>query len=110
MTDFGAGPKLTQDWDFEIDETGDIRSVSGLDELGKDLAFASSILLEVKRGLPQSPETNKKIESQARSIALADVRIDRVEYVEVTTADNNTAEIVMVVVTDNEQQELVFEV
>lgn len=39
MTEYGAGPVLTQNFDFNIISSGDIETASGPTELEKDIAF-----------------------------------------------------------------------
>jgi hypothetical protein len=111
MTDFGAGPYLTKDLDFEITTTGDIRTTSGVAELEKDIALQSLINLRNEIGVRDTPQNRARFRSQVRDILLADPRINRVTSVSVTfSRRNEAAEIIADVITDNTEQELVFEV
>lgn len=46
MTDYGSGPVLTQDFDFNVTPAGDVKTQSGVAELEKDLAFNIAAILD----------------------------------------------------------------
>jgi hypothetical protein len=80
---FGSGIELTQDLDLAIDNTGDIGFESGIDELGKDLAFQTKRRLNVRIG-HKITNTEKEITKlKATRIIQEDERISSVEDVEV---------------------------
>lgn len=109
MTDFGAGPKLTQDLDWEVTTTGDIESVDGVDELQKDLALFSLINLEQFSGRRLRPRLKSRVVPQVNEILLNDPRIDEVFSVDVKFLQGeDELEIVADVLSNNEEQELVF--
>lgn len=109
MTDFGAGPKLTQDLDFEITNTGDIETVSGVRELEKDLSLQSIIELENVGGMRSTPQNKARIRSRVRNILSRDPRVLAVPTVNVTFVPaRDSVEIISRVLTDNGDQELVF--
>jgi hypothetical protein len=109
MTDFGAGPLLTQDFDFEVTTTGDLDITRESDELQKDLALFLSISLGEYIGDPAYQNTGAKISSQVDRTLNNDPRINNVIDVEVTFFDSgNKAEVVATATTDNGEQELVF--
>lgn len=111
MTDFGSGPKLNRDLDFEVTTTGDLSYVRGLQELEKDVALQSLIRLSVFEGATQTVQNKSKIRDQVNSILLSDPRIDQVLSIDITFLEyDNSVEIVSEVSSDNTEQELVFEV
>lgn len=111
MTEFGAGPYLTQDLDWEVDSTGDVRTIDGVEELEKDMALFSIAALQSILGRPESAETRGQMQSTVNDILSADPRVDDVISVDVRfIGRRNEAEIITEVVTDSGEQELVFEV
>lgn len=111
MPDFGSGIFLTQDFDFEVTNTGDIRTESGVDELEKDIALQMIKEKDDLIGLPQYPNTSARISSQTREILNADPRVSQVVSVNVKFITSlNEAEITSSVTTDNGEQELVFNI
>jgi hypothetical protein len=111
MSDFGAGPFLDRELDFEVTTTGDIRTVSGIDELEKDVALQHLIQLAEFEGYPIRPSTETRIKAATRDILNEDPRINSIVSVTVNFYDNDDrVEIVAQATTDNGEQELVFEV
>lgn len=111
MSEFGSGPSLSRDLDFTVTTTGDIEAVSGVEELEKDLALQSLIELQEFEGATQTPRTKVIIQSRVNQILTNDPRVQSVSDIQVTfTAQDNSAEIVAGVSTDDGEQELVFEV
>lgn len=115
MTDFGSGLHLnsTEDtgyvWDLDVDETGDIRTVSGMDELQKDLAFTAAIELEEYRGEPTNPTVLNRIHGVVIDILEQEVRIDNIVNVDVVETDiSNRIKISALVESNNEDIELVI--
>jgi hypothetical protein len=111
MTDFGAGPYLTQDLDWEVTNTGDIRTTQGTQELQKDIALFAIAALQPILGQPESTETRGRMTAIVNDILNADPRVDKVVNVNVRfIGSRNEAEVVADVITDNSEQQLVFEV
>lgn len=109
MSDFGAGPFLTQDLDFEVTTTGDIKAVEGIEELQKDVAVQALIQLDDMIGLPQDNRTKAKIKSRVRRLLNDEPRINAVLDITVRYLTGaNQAEVVALVYTLGREQELVF--
>lgn len=83
----GSGIKLTEDWDMDIDPTGDISTVSGRKELQKDLAMLLAIRQnEVLGNIMQrqaDPNSLKQIELLAKRTIQSDERVRSVNNVSV---------------------------
>jgi hypothetical protein len=108
----GAGIYLDRDLDFEIDQTGDLRSESGSAELQKDLAFQLQIILSEYIGLPMRPGTVSDIKSDTIRTLISDDRVDSVDrssFVLEQVGDRSLF-VQVVVFAGGEQQELVFNV
>lgn len=112
--ELGAGQYLDQNLDFEIDETGDVRSAFGGAELEKDLSFQMIASLSQFLGERPTPELEADIKRMAYRVAAADVRVSTVDRGNITVEWNyNSREMELTVpVTTNtdEEYELVFEV
>ncbi|AGM11355.1 hypothetical protein M199_gp025 [Halogranum tailed virus 1] len=82
MAHYGSGPTLDKDWDFTVDNTGDIECTNQLGfetaELEKDLAFAIARRLELELGKRTTPSQQATVKSLAREVILRDPRISRV--------------------------------
>jgi hypothetical protein len=111
MADFGAGPLLTEDLDFEVTTTGDIAVNEGVRELEKDIALQNLINLQNITGTRATPQNRAKIRSRVRGIILADPRVSSVQSVTINFIQQDDAvEIITEVIADGSEQELVFEV
>lgn len=111
MTDFGAGIFLDSDLDFEVDESGDIRTTSGASELEKDLAFFVISVLNDRRGQRIDNRTLREIELITEDVLDRDPRVDSVSNVEARdVSGRNTIELIAKVIADTGEQELVIEV
>lgn len=117
MSDFGSGVYLhpvdgsaQYDWDFDVDETGDIRTTSDLDELMKDVAFSTARAIQQEIGGPIRPVTLNRIDAIVTAVLEAEPRIDEVIRVEIeeNARDPDRVDIQGLVNTDNGTQELVF--
>lgn len=113
----GSGIKLTSDWDLEVDNTGDIATVSGQKEIEKDLAMLLSIQLEKKVGQSidptQTANSLKQIELLVHRTLLADARVPSVETVDARLTEDETDSItieVEVTADDGHNYDLVVEV
>lgn len=112
---FGSGIKLTETWDLEIDNTGDIASSSGTEELQKDIAVVMATVMNRQIGtrIPamDGPNSKKAIEMLAENTLLSDARIEEVTNVEVTMSPHqDMIALDCDVIADNGERELVFEV
>lgn len=113
MSDFGAGVGLNRDWDFEVDSTGDLTTVSGLDELEKDVAFNVARNWEDSIGRRVGSSTQKRIQITVRDVLIDEPRVNDIRNLTVRrVADNaNKFEVVAEVNTIvGADTELVFEV
>lgn len=109
MSDFGAGPYLTRDLDFQVTTTGDLRVSRGVDELEKDIALQSLIKLDGIQGRRQTPKTRSVIKSRLKTVFNQEPRIERIIDIRVRfLQDLDTVQIAAQVVADNTEQELVF--
>jgi len=108
----GSGLYLDTNFDLDVGQTGDLRSVNGVDELQKDLAFQLTILLDNFIGQPLSPETEAQIKSITIDTLSSDNRVGQVDRSSITVRkpDRNTIAIQAPVIADNERRELVFEI
>lgn len=75
----GAGQYLDQNFDFDIDTTGDIRAASGLNELEKDLSVQMAFTLSEFLGEPPTNETEAEVKRTVYRVAIADVRVSSVD-------------------------------
>lgn len=113
MTEYGGGIFLTKDWDFEVNNTGDIRTISGLDELEKDVAFQLASNLDQFIGSRITNEQANDIAIETQQQLSADPRIAAVLdlTVQFPDGDPDTVEVIATVRdTEGDEQELVFEV
>lgn len=102
MTDhFGSGIHLNESssdglsWDLDVDESGDIRTTSGLDELKKDLSFSLASRLEGILGNPLTPTTMNRIQAIVDDGISQDDRISRVIALDVQRVEGrpNTVQV-----------------
>jgi len=109
--ELGGGPALNRNWDFDVDETGDIAKVTGTSELEKDLAFRSEVVLQDFLGRPIDSTLAQKIRGTLRSAFTEDERIESVTSIEFERTGTDELTItVELVAEDNESYELVFPV
>lgn len=101
---WGSGLKLTRDWDLQIDETGDLKSVFGLEELEKDLAFRTAIEIEQEIGQILTKNTLAEIRITFRQALNEDVRVNRVVNVVAEQVDTNEVRVSATVVSDDGQE------
>jgi hypothetical protein len=93
---FGAGIALAtrEDggvaWDARVDSAGDLGSVSGIDELAKDLAFAAASRLSLSRGQPLTTNTLADVEAEVTDLAQRDVRVTEVRSASAQRADEGS--------------------
>ena len=110
----GSGPSLDENFDLGVNETGDLKSVDGVEELHKDLAFQLQYSLETYIGAGQNTNVETNALTTAIRVLNADSRVDRV--IESTsgaslTEDGRTLTITMNYITnDGEEQRFVYEV
>jgi len=82
MVDYGSSPVLDQDFDFILDETGDIQCTnqtgSEIDELEKDLSYAIASGLEDEVGSPITPTQQALVRTQVTDIVYRDPRIEKI--------------------------------
>lgn len=123
--EFGAGIFLDPDIDFEVDESGDIRTITGEREFQKDIAFFVKYELEreiededgnITRhsqiGQRLDATTLKRIEIIAEDTLLNDPRVDSINSLDAREVDENDNRVELVADVDAElgPQELVIEV
>ena len=107
--ELGSGPALDKNFDFIIDSSGDIEDSDGLNELEKDLSFASAFRLEDFIGQPLTPTTRQKVENALGEVFDRESRIDSVQSIEVEQVDYGF-DVQAVVIVNSEQQTLIFPV
>jgi len=106
----GSGLFLDQSLDFDPSSTGDLRTVSGSEELEKDLSFQLIIILSDSIGQPITPATRSEIRSLAVDTITSDSRVDSIDRgsIELTKPDRETIRLQAVVTAGGETRELVF--
>jgi hypothetical protein len=112
-SNFGSGPALNEDFDFIIDNTGELESSSSVEELGKDLSM--QMVLNLEKYLGQSPTNllRRKVELTATRVATADTRVREVDTESTTVSFSNRRDeltVEMRVLTESGPQEFVFNV
>lgn len=113
---FGGGIYLTTNtdqrpnWDLQTDESGDIRTVTGSDELQKDVAFATAVRVQDSIGERLEPVVLNRIRAQVRGALNEEPRIDTVIIIEANEVDTDTVEVVAQARAEDDTIELVFEV
>lgn len=108
--DLGSGIALDESFDFEVSPRGDIDSVSGAEELNKDLAFQLNILLDEFRGQPLNNELKSNIKTRTIDGINSDVRVDfvRESEIQIRQTDRNTISLLVPYNSEAGDQELVF--
>ena len=108
----GSGLYLDQTLDFDPSTTGDLRTVSGSEELQKDLAFQLLIVLSDYIGPPLTPGTRAEIKSRTVDTILSDIRVDSIDRGSMTVSKPNpeSIRIQAFVIAEGEEQELVFNI
>lgn len=89
MSDFGAGVSLNEDWDFQVDSSGDLATVSGEQELQKDVAFNVARNWGDSIGRRVDSATQKRIQVTARDVLLNDPRIESITNLDVRRIEDN---------------------
>jgi len=115
---FGAGPSLSDSsypWDFSIDESGDIKTVSGLAELEKDIAFRIATQENNMLGRKITPTQMNRIRSTINDMIIADSRVQSVLSLDVQRSSgmDNSIDVSATVQTvsgDEQEQQLVFSI
>lgn len=111
MSELGAGVALNQHWDFDVDESGDIATAVGLEELQKDVAFNISRSLETMLGRRIDTSTSRRIAIAVEDEFAADPRISTINDVSVNRIDmTDRFEVVANVDSGDGPFDLVFEV
>jgi hypothetical protein len=109
--DFGGGIQLDEDWDFEIDSTGDIKTAKGVAELEKDLAFRSTVAIQPYLGQPIDNTLAEKVRNILREAMLQDDRIEAVESISFERTGRDEITVTVTVITsDASEYELIFPV
>lgn len=109
MAEFGGGIDLTQDLDIDLNNVGDVQTISGQDELEKDVSLQSLIAIEPINGRQKTNQTKTNLKRAIRGAIVEDPRIQRLENITVSFIDGtNEVEVVTRVVSSDEEQELVF--
>lgn len=110
--ELGAGPALDELFDLDPNNSGGLRISSGVDELGKDVAMNSAIVLQNAIGQRADEQVAPQIEDDVRGVMLQDSRILRVTSLTVRRTDRRgqSFEVSAVVRTIDGEQDLVFEV
>lgn len=113
---FGGGMYLTNNndlpplWDLDVDESGDIRTVTGVEELQKDIAYATRIRMEDVRGNPRTPAAVTRVEAIVRQSLQDDVRISRIINVSAREVNSDEVEVSASAEANGDEVNLVFSV
>lgn len=114
----GSGLYLDTTFDLGVSNNGDLRNVSGLEELSKDISFQLAIVLEPLLGQPNRKNFKVELKDTTREVILSDSRVDSVgnddivvnEVSDGLSSDATYEIIVPSVIASGEAQELVFTV
>lgn len=110
----GSGIYLDELFDFEVDQTGDVLSTDGIDELEKDLAVQMKFNLRQFLGEVPSSQLNAEVRRTVAQIAIADNRIVSVDRNNIDVEwKERTKKLVVsmsIVTNTNEKYNLVFNV
>lgn len=115
---FGAGIGLNPNWDLEVDSTGDIATVSGREELEKDISMLAAIRLSDQLGTTFSARrdenTFKSVEMTVERLLRGDPRITDiqgdVEAREHPSFEDTVVIDVSVIANPNQDYDLILEV
>lgn len=110
--ELGRGLYLDEQLDLDVDTTGDIRSTTGgSNELEKDLAFQLILVTQDLIGQRASKEVKVLLKDRAIGVAQSDTRVRAVNKgaVDVQQTGRESYSVTMSVVTQDGEQELVFE-
>lgn len=109
--ELGGGIYLDPDFDFEVDSTGDLRTSTDLDELGKDISFNVATELQGELGRRVDTTTQKRINLIVQNELIEDPRIGSINDVTVRQLlPNDGYEVVANCNTVGRTVELIFEV
>lgn len=104
----GSGIGLGEDFDLELDETGDIKLFQQADELQKDLALLSAHKLDGLLGGRLDKQQKARLRVKTKSVLESDERVTEVTSITVTD-DGDTAIIdVELTVEDGQQYDFSF--
>lgn len=111
--EFGSGIALDEQFDLSVGATGDLETVSGVEELQKDLSFQLTQELQEYLGSPSSSSLVAQVSNTTKNVLNADSRIDSVNSesisVSIDSANRNIS-ISVTAVASGEVQELVFNI
>lgn len=112
VSEFGAGPALGQNLDFDVTSTGDIRTEQDLDELEKDLAFQTIVNVQDLIGRAMTQNYQSKLKFHVRDALINDPRVVQITNLQLNfLPSQDEVEVVASIVTDDqEEHELVFPV
>jgi hypothetical protein len=107
----GSGIELTQSFDFTLTPDGDIATVSGTEEINKDIAFQLSIILSPFEGSRLTPSVKNKIKSRTIDTLNSDNRVNTVDSSSITVrgVGDGTIRVDANYFAGGTQQELIFE-
>lgn len=107
----GSGIELTESFDFTLTPDGDISSVSGAEEMNKDIAFQLNIILSEFEGSPLTPSVKNKIKSRTIDTLNSDNRVNTVDSSTITVREvgQGTIRVSADYFAGGTQQELIFE-
>ena len=111
--EFGSGIYLDEVLDFEIDPTGDIKSIGGTSELQKDLSVQMIYELDQYTGAPPKSNIDEKIADAVITLAELDPRVESVYSDSISVSFSDDREQISVNVslqTIDGEQNLVFDV
>lgn len=97
-------------FDFEVDETGDIRTVEGERELQKDISFNMSRTLNNFLGDRITPERENVIKGATSDVLENEQRIDEVRGISLRNGNRNTIAIRVQIIASGQEFDFVIEV
>lgn len=103
---FGSGLGFRQDWDFGITETSSLGTATGLRQLEKKLAYATTKRIIPEIGRPRTEDILEDIRIRIERVAEREPRIESVEkiVVEDSDTDTNKVDVSLTVVADSDEK------
>lgn len=106
---YGSGPSLDENFDFIVGPSGDLKNADGINEVEKDLAFATSVQLQEFIGRPLTPTVRQKVKNAAEEVFEAEPRIDSLVGISIQETEYGF-DLTSQVVTDGSQKSFIIPV
>lgn len=110
MSDFGAGIALDENWDMRPDESGDVDSDHGIEEIKKDVAILIAEQLRPALGQPMSRDVQVDARIAVEQVLIGDARIDSIRSISITDVGKQEIQVAADVITTEGPYQFVIEV